>query len=639
MATSAITSLAILKANWDVLRKDFVETFVPFVVHCVRSSQMPVVSVEELQRNLKAEFGLDIPQHALEVILARAAKRGYLKREHKAYFPEGKASEKIDIERTRSRVLKEHEKTIEKLLEFVTSYDVVWRTEYAEEALYAYLKKYDVDILRSRAAGEVASEATTLGSKEEFLVSAFIRHLFEADAPALEYVITLVKGNMLANVPLFADLNQVDRKFKGTIICCDTTFLLRVFGYQGPRRQTPCLELLSILHEERAEVLCFQHTFGELKGVLRGWATDLVGGRSQRFDDASFRHLRDSGRKPSDIELQVVRLEGDLAKHRINIAAKPAYEKEFQIDEEKLETILADRLGYQLGGTRSRVRDVDSLSAVCRLRRGNQSQSIEECGAILLTCNEKLVDAARRFSKQEGIPVSLAITDASLTTILWLKRPMAASDLPQHRVVADCYAAMEPPGRLWDRYISEIEKLEQQGDVTADDVYLLRSSLAARDELMNTTLGEEHAFVEGTVQEILDRVKSNIKADALALAERERQLREQAEANLEVASARDGLRIEKRKAAAHRMATWLSRAAFTLLMLLLCLGAWAAFPQTALASLSSWHRWVLFVLAAGFVCGTLLNIATGTTIRGLVSRLEQKLTVYFDSKLTVWFEP
>ncbi len=67
---------------------------------------------------------------------------------------------------------------------------------------------------------------------------------------------------------------------------------------------------------------------------------------------------------------------------------------------------------------------------------------------------------------------------------------------------------MEPPTKLWSKYLDEIQKLKSKGEISAADHEALRLSLRAREELMNLTGGEEQAFSAETVNDILERVKS-----------------------------------------------------------------------------------------------------------------------------------
>jgi hypothetical protein len=109
------------------------------------------------------------------------------------------------------------------------------------------------------------------------------------------------------------------------------------------------------------------------------------------------------------------------------------------------------------------------------------------------------VRAARRFfaAGYDGFTWPLAVLDHHLATVAWLKRPLQAPDLPRKQIIADCYAALRPEGRLWARYLEEIEALRQRGELSNDHFVALRYSVDARRALMDTTLGDPEA-ISGT---------------------------------------------------------------------------------------------------------------------------------------------
>jgi hypothetical protein len=103
-----------------------------------------------------------------------------------------------------------------------------------------------------------------------------------------------------------------------------------------------------------------------------------------------------------------------------------------------------------------------------------------------------------------------------MTTIVWLKNPLGAPDLPRKRIIADCYAAMNPPERLWRLYLDEVEALRNRNDLAENDYHLLRYSTEARRALTEITLGDADAFSEGTVREVLAVAQRAIRGEAEA---------------------------------------------------------------------------------------------------------------------------
>ena len=155
---------------------------------------------------------------------------------------------------------------------------------------------------------------------------------------------------------------------------------------------------------------------------------------------------------------------------------------------------LQENIGYTKQAALER--DKESIAAVFRLRRGRVFTAIEDCRALFVTANRELAYSTRRFADfnyQIGvIPVSL--TDYEVTNLVWLKSPTVAPNLPRKRLIADCYAAIQPGEHLWMRYLTTIDRLEEEGKITSDQYFVLRHSIQAKSELMDLTLGDEVAF-------------------------------------------------------------------------------------------------------------------------------------------------
>jgi hypothetical protein len=65
-----IVSLAILKINWEN-KKDYLDIFVPLVAESIRLSQEDIVTAPILQEEVRAKFGLAIPQNTLKTLIRR----------------------------------------------------------------------------------------------------------------------------------------------------------------------------------------------------------------------------------------------------------------------------------------------------------------------------------------------------------------------------------------------------------------------------------------------------------------------------------------------------------------------------------------------------------------------------------------
>ena len=90
MSNSLIVSLAFLKVNSDSNGKDYLDNFLPLVAECLRESKDSVISINNLQNDLKERFGICIPLQVIKSLLSRARKKDYvLLKDHTYYRNEG----------------------------------------------------------------------------------------------------------------------------------------------------------------------------------------------------------------------------------------------------------------------------------------------------------------------------------------------------------------------------------------------------------------------------------------------------------------------------------------------------------------------------------------------------------------------
>lgn len=533
MSERAITSVAILKVNWDK-GKDYIDNFVPFLAECLRKTVHPEVSLAELQQCFVTSFGLKIPQGALKTILNRAARQGYVQKTQGIYKKNDSKLEGIDLTSVRADVLRKHEALLGKLVRFCDSeHNVKLSAQEADASLIAYLQERSTPVLAAALDGQaiIASSAPTRNN--DFLVNAFIRKLNESDPEGMDFLETIVKGSMLANAMVFPDLGSIDRRFNKVEIYFDTNFLLRALGTAGEAIKVSCIELLELLYEQNADLKCFEHTFDEMRGVLHAAANALrrPDGIRGNYGETIEYFIRQRS-QPSDVEFEIARLEKKLNGLRVRIKPRPPQTDPLAVNEVMLETVLKKEVGYQRPDALRN--DVDSLTAIYRLRAGRFPVHIESCDALFITTNPSLAKAGVVYFREgEGKAftgsVPICLTDSVLTTLLWLKKPLDVGDLPRKRIIADCYAALNPSDSLWKRFLQEIDRLEKQGDITEDDYHLLRLSMEARSALVNITLGDVSAFSEGTIEEVLEKAKASARAKTEESLRDERAKRHDAE--------------------------------------------------------------------------------------------------------------
>lgn len=639
-----VVSLAILKANWDQRKKDYLDNFVPFAVECLRMSTEPVVSIPTVQEQLTTKFGLTIPQTVVQALVTRLKRQGYIYAENGVYRPDHERLNSSTFHQVQQSVLLTHETVTKELIEFACKqHDLEWSFADAENALSNYLDHFQFQTLEVSKRVEGVREQQQLSNvrSEAYIVGDFVQSLIYRDSALLEYFETILKGHMLSQAFFLVNPGHESRRFSNTQIYFDSPLMIYALGYAGEPRQAPVRELIQLAKEVGAQLCCFRHSVEEARGSLNACATAIGKNQLQKAYGPSIDYFVQHGKSESDILLQISHLEQDINRLGINVIDKPNY-KEHQgvIGEDDLRSVLDEKIGYQ--SPRALDRDVESIAAVYRLRKNKSYSYVEDCLALFITANNGLVDVVRKQSKyeQEDGTVPVCFSDYQFTTLLWLKKPNEAPTLPRKRLIAACYAATQPDNALWGKYQQEIDALQKDSSISSEQYYVLRHDLFARAELMRLTKGDDGAFTQGTVSEILKHRDEHIRTTAkveseekLKQVERERDELQNKFAEEQAAKLKqqqqheqqEQERIAKLKARAAREAKWAKNVAtimaVTLLLVSLALTSPLG-PDLALRELNSLTL-VLFVIQIGMLILGLINMMWGTTLQSFITRFEQ----------------
>ena len=356
------------------------------------------------------------------------------------------------------------------------------------QAICAFLSEFDVSCLRSYLRGTAIPEAGESSTTDKILVSDYVRsiHLYEPER--FESFLVLVQGHMLANALVCPDLANAPKSFSGVNFFLDTPLLVRRLGLEGAAKQNATSELITLLKNLGGKVAAFSHSREELFNVIQGAAANLESpdGRSLIIQEA-----RQAGTTRADLVILAETLDEQLSDAGIEIELTPGYTARVQIDEAVFEQVLADEVRYF--NPRAKEYDVNSVRSIYVKRNKKNITSLEKSHAVLVTSNSAFAKAAWQYGQQyaPSHAASTVITDFTLANLAWLKAPMGGPAVPTTQLMAFSYAALQPSRNLLGKYLNEIEKLEEQGAISARDHQLLRSSPLVSKELMNLTLGND----------------------------------------------------------------------------------------------------------------------------------------------------
>jgi hypothetical protein len=433
--------------------------------------------------------------------------------------------------------MKSYESLIEGIIDFVLSkYKINWSPDTAEKLLEEYLQENQIKLLNDLIDKRQEKVSTMLSIEPEpqYLIAKYIEYLQISQSSELDFLETVVKGNMLANSIFLSEPGLYQRRFKNTTIYLDAPLIIFALGYTGEPRKWPVTELILLLKNYGAQLKIFRHSFDEIVGILSACSEIIRRGQFKDSYGPSMEYFIQTGYSETDIMMFIANLESDLLNLGISVVDKPPYEDfEISINEEEFCIYLKDRVSYSKDPPLER--DKDSITAVLRLRRGQAYVSYEECQALFVTSNLSLAYCARDYpdyNYQVGT-VPLVLTDYELTNLVWLKNPSLSPNLPRRRIIADSYASIQPTDSLWSKYLGTIERFKKDSKISTDQYFVLRHSIQAKSELLEKTRNDERVFTEGTVDEILKSIEDKIKAADIAKLNAEVLAKQKAQQNYE----------------------------------------------------------------------------------------------------------
>lgn len=501
---------AVLRANFNYQAPSYVDNFSPYVLDSLCRTHPVAADEATVAEAVRRNFGFTIPDRVVGTLLRRAVKRGRVLAVDGGYVLEGGALQTLpDISAEVAQFGRQQQEVVAKFLDFVSGYapEHLHLIEADPEGhLTHFVEKHAAPLLSHALRGKRRSLDTDDVTGPDFLVNAFISHLGEKDSIAFGYIVDLVKGAILAAV-VELGTGQLKRRLNDLNFVLDTPILLKALGFQGAAQQRAVIQTIQLANEHSAQVVCFPHTIKEVDGVLDSVVPVLRsrGARSGALREVDA-HFLDKGSTAADIEIERGNLRTSIQRLGIREVPTPDTHYQYGLDEAVLDDLLEKVVHYRSPTTRRY--DVDTLSAVHRLRKGSSPAEFERCGWVVVTDNDKVVRAARKVDERHEWP--LAMLDADMAALLWVRSPAVSDDLPRNQLLATVYSGMQPGGHLWAKYLDEIERLQVSGRVNDDDALLLRARPEARAALMTVTLGADHVDEE-SIAAVLARVRDDLE--------------------------------------------------------------------------------------------------------------------------------
>jgi len=362
-STTTLTSLAMLKVNVDQGR-DYLDYLFPFILQILVDHAPDPVTDTGIRTHLRTQFGLEIPERAVQIVLKRIARRHPLRREAGVYRIAG-ALPNPGIGIRKSEAERHIQAVLSGLIEFSKTTAVpVSNEDVASSTICEFLTEFDIPCLRAYLRGTTIPTIDGRQQSHIVLVSKYVLHLQRTDPERFESLQVMVQGHMLANALLCPDLQSAPKTYKGVTFYLDTPLLVQRLGLEGEPKKAATESLIGLLRNLGGNVAAFSHSREELGRVLKG-AADHVEAPDGR--GAIVMEARRVGTTRSDLLVMAGQIDDRLATAGIGIEQTPRYIADFQVDEQVFEEVLDDEVSYF--NPRAKADDINSVRSIYVLRR------------------------------------------------------------------------------------------------------------------------------------------------------------------------------------------------------------------------------------------------------------------------------
>lgn len=532
MSNSIFINMALLETIRARNSGYFVDHFINFLCVATYTNKIEELTVDTCQKLLEREFGLNIPQASVGLILNRASKKNYFIKLETKYTP---LKNKIDP--IAERFLKQKEDLIRQQKQLISSLVEYAKTEHsveiiesnAELLLLDFFKKYQYE-LTVRDSTKFAIGTAPGVKNPEHLVSLFVTENYKKKSEVSKIIEIVTKGYFVANFINIRGTETDTNNLKGLTVILDTPILMGLHDFNGKLRRDACIEMIKLGTSLGVKFIVFEHIFEEWESIFHAWVNDLRNKNFKAFNSATLALLNARGMDATAIEAMIPRLTSKLDELGIKIIDRPPQNPAYSIGEPQLMEHLK-KAG--IPDTNGRLeRDIQTVSGIVQLRKGKSRLALHENPTVFITTNAALIREVNAFMSLDisDKSVQLVNSDVWLTNLCWMISPNVFPELPHQYLIANCYSAMNSDDRFWDSFLSRLRRLKSENIISGEDYKLVRYEVDLKVCIKEMSIKVGTEFSDEAALNAVKETKNKVlkqKNDVINKLERKNELVEQ----------------------------------------------------------------------------------------------------------------
>jgi len=454
--------------------KDYIDSFWPFVLNIMPKDKTPL-NLASIQKEVKENFGLDIPEHSLKTIITRAKRKGYMIQQKGQFRLTDKGDKYLDSLEPESEV----ERRINELLEDIKNYlNEQLKLSLTLNKTYDIILNFihrNIDSLieffnPDSSIIQLSISKPTTNKYDVVLVNYF--EIAKQRKPHLYKTLTdIIYGSVISTVASNRNIAEMNKKFEHTQIFLDSNYLFSILELHFPEFNKPAKELFDLLKLHKFELRVFDFTIDEMVRVLRNYFREqhlyIPGVRINSI----YSNLKSRGFTVEDVREFIAKIESKVLELGIKIEPTGIDLKDYKPSKGEYRSKISQHKPDQ--NLQAQNHDLAAIEKIREIR-GSPKREIERSKALFLTSDLKLSKFDfLEMGHREKATVCEVIPDKLLTNILWLKNPSVVKDIPLKSIIALHSREMFIDRKIWRRFCEIITKLKKDARINDKDVSML----------------------------------------------------------------------------------------------------------------------------------------------------------------------
>lgn len=559
--SNTLIGTAMLTAIWDQTHKDNLELLKPFIIYLIGKSTniQDEINISQIIKEMDEEFGFPNIPKAVIIKIFNRMKKILLRKNKKFYLIKDLSKEVKEFVENKNQIRYESDKVINNLMEYLkkchNNFEKITMDE-TKKLLNVFLEKNGFITIENIENLKNVGEYKT--DQANYYIAKFILNENEKNTRIFEGIYKIVCGFMLANTIYIQVENDNKASLKNLDCYLDTPLILSILELKTEEQNNSAKLLVDLLEKKQAKIKCFEHNYKEVYSIIYAYKENIG-----KFKEKTLEGLDVKKYTYTDVERLLDNLKNILKKKHIEIEEKPSYDDyNIVIDEQGLEEFLKEKYKDKIEKKEKVLGpDIDSISAISRLRKGKNVTKLEESKAIFVTTNYDLIKYSNLFlNKSEFGEISYSISDIELTTILWLKTFKTNPDLPKFKLIENARLSLEPNSQIMERFKDVIEKMKEEELINDTDVLEnLKTNIYYKTELMEKIQGDGDNLTDDIVRGIIDKKTENLQIELDVAKEKIIQLEKEKEVNENKRKISRKMIEEECKNKAHKISKWLGK--------------------------------------------------------------------------------